>query len=214
MTERNDAFTLIELAMASFVAGVALIAIVSLLGVGNRATMEGESAIRASLFARDAFATIRLMNDRAASDPADPNAWGKFWEDCRDGNAITQTTSFASGVWATDSTGNGPWLILDGNLHTNYWCPVNGPRGADEDDAVMADFAMRYRFDVRSSADNSDGTSATRNDHSVPHSFYTVDLHVWNGISLSHDNEFSYFAIFSNPGTMRPVHGAPAPTLP
>lgn len=201
----NGAFTLIELAMASFVAGVALIAIVALLGAGNRAAMEGEAAIRASLFARDAFATIRLLNDRAADDPADPDAWGKFWEECRDGGAITQTTSFASGVWKADSTGELPSLYLDGNMHTNYWCPANVRDGGEDGELVSADFALRYRFDVRSSSESSDGGANTRNDQSVPHTYYTVDLHVWNGISLSHDSEFSYFAVFSNPGSMHPA---------
>ena len=209
---RKDAFTLIELAMASFLVGVALVSIVALLGAGNRAATEAEGAIRASLFARDAFATLRILNDRAASDPNNIDAWYEFWSDCQDGVAITQTTSFASGVWVGDSTGDFPSLILDGNVHTNHWCPVGTYVGGDESQLVPADFSLRYRFIVRSNAQEDDGEDAYRDGQRVPGTYYTVGLHVWNGISLTQDAEFSYFAIFSNPGTMRRALNASDPS--
>lgn len=199
---RQGAFTLIELAMASFLAGVALVSIVALLGAGNRAATEAEGAIRASLFARDAFATLRLLNDRAANDPDNINAWFDFWSDCQDGVAITQTTSFASGVWVGDSTDGYPSLILDGAVHTNHWCSAKADVDDDASQIPPADFSLRYRFIVRSSAEGSDGGDISRDGQLVPNAYFTVGLHVWNGVSLTQDAEFSYFAIFSNPGAM------------
>ena len=71
---RGRGFMLIELAVASFVIGVALLALAAILHLGQRAATDSDAATRAALFADDAIATLRLLNDRAASDP-DAETW-------------------------------------------------------------------------------------------------------------------------------------------
>ena len=195
-------FMLIELAVASFVIGVAVLALVAVLHLGQRAATESDGDTRAALFAEDAIATLRLLNDRAAADP-DPEAWSRLWAqiDPDDqthpgGIVITQLTGFASDVWEADQTGDLPRLDTSRGVHTNYWCPARLVREADgAANLVRADFALRYALSIQA------GETHDVGDRAEPR-YYAVTLHVWNGVSVAADVGSTFFAVFANKGRM------------
>ncbi len=193
---KRRGFMLIELAVASFVIGVAVLALVAVLHVGQRAATDSGGDTRAAIFADDVFATLRLMNDRVAADD-DPEAWADFWEGLHDGAVVTQLTGFASEVWEADSAGDLPRLDTSRGVHTNFWCPSRLVRGAgDAVELVRADFALRYAVSIEplSPVTVGDRQEAL---------YYSVTLHVWNGTSLATDSSTDFFSIFTNPGRMR-----------
>ncbi len=190
---RRRGFMLIELAVASFVIGVALLALAAILHLGQRAATDSDAATRAALFADDAIATLRLLNDRAASDP-DAETWSKMWSDLRNGSVITQLTGFASGVWVPDWNDSLPCLDTSQGVHTNFWCPASVKQEADEANFVRADVALRYAISIMPSSETEDvGLS-----HEQPR-YYAVTLHVWSGTSLATESsDTTFFAVFTN----------------
>ena len=196
---RPRGFMLIELAIASFVIGVAVLALTAVLHLGQRAATVSDGTTRAALFADDVLATLRLLNDRAATDK-DPKIWAQMWDyltpsqDNPSGAEITQLTGFASDVWASDQTLSLPGLDTSPGVHTNYWCPARIARNGGE--AVRADFALRYAISIVP------GETMSVGDREEPR-YYAVTLHVWSGTSLAAESsETTFFAVFSNPRRM------------
>ena len=190
---RRRGFMLIELAVASFVIGVAVLALAAVIHLGQRAAMDSDASTRAALFADDALTTLRLLNDRAASDP-DDDAWNQMWSELSDGAVITQLTGFASEVWVPDGSDSLPCLDTSYGVHTNFWCPAGVKRRGDEADFVRADFALRYAVTIESSAEK----EKARGDSERPR-YYAVTLHVWGGTSLaSESSDTTFFAVFTN----------------
>lgn len=196
---RRRGFMLIELAVASFVIGVAVLALAAVIHLGQRAATVSDGTTRAALFADDALATLRLLNDRAATD-TDPAIWAMMWDyltpskDNPQGAEITQLTGFASGVWAPDQRSALPSLDTSPGIHTNYWCPARIGRNGGE--PVRADFALRYAIDIVP------GESMAVGNRREPR-YYAVTLHVWSGTSLAAESsESTFFAVFANPRRM------------
>ena len=196
---KRAGFMLIELAVASFVIGVAVLALVAVLHVGQRAATEGDAATRTALFADDALATLRLLNDRAAADP-DPETWADLWRQLdpeeSGGTVITQLTGFASDVWEPDQTGDLPCLDTSPGVHTNFWCPARlGRVLGDATRLVRADYAIRYSFSFKAGEDMDLGER-------MEPRYYAVTLLVWYGTSVNAEADNSFFAIFTNPGRL------------
>ena len=194
---KRSGFMLIELAVASFVIGVAVLALAAILHIGQRAATVSDGTTRAALFADDALATIRLLNDRAAADE-DPDAWVKLWKQLGNGTVITQLTGFASNVWTPDQTRSLPCLDTSPGVHTNFWCPSRVSPEGDEANLVRADFALRYAFSFASSDDMEDTGRGSERPR-----YCAITLHVWSGISLAAEtSETTFFAVYSNPRRM------------
>ena len=217
---RRKGFMLIELAVASFVIGVAVLALAAIIHLGQRAATDSDASTRAALFADDALSTLRLMNDRAASDP-DPEAWTKLWAkldpDSDDwtgniswnnsepiesgGTIITQLTGFASDVWVpdqshplTDKARSLPHLDTSRGVHTNFWCPANVRNEGSGANLVRADFSLRYALSISPSSENEDSGFG----YDQPR-YFAVTLHVWSGTSLATESsDTTFFALFSN----------------
>ena len=215
---KDRGFMLIELAVASFVIGVALLALAAILHLGQRAATDSDAATRAALFADDAIATLRLLNDRAATDP-DPEAWTRLWAKLdpgskhgwarqiswndpepltSGGNIITQLTGFASEVWMPawmpDGTKSLPCLDTSSGVHTNFWCPAGVKQEEGGMNLVRADFALRYAISIVPSSETED----TGRGYSQPR-YFLVTLHVWGGTSLATESsDTTFFAVFSN----------------
>lgn len=198
------AFMLIELAVACFVIGTCLLALLAVARSGQRAAAESENETRASLFAKDAFTTLRLFSDRAAADE-DPCAWTNFWTGLANGGSVTQFPGF---VVEDDASPDGnpagdarffkwtaregpPALCGDDQVHTNIWRPA-----AMEDDAIP-ETAVQYRMSI--SIDPSPGAHGD-----APHGFRRVQvtLHVWNGLTRIHPETYTFFGVFANSGRM------------
>ncbi len=218
---RGRGFMPIELAVASFVIGVAVLALAAVLHLGQRAATESDGDTRVALFAADAIATLRLLNDRAATDP-DPEAWVKLWAKwdpnsmdpdpekgwartlrwansepmASEGTIITQFTGFASDVWQADRPDDLPCLDTSLGIHTNFWCPARlVPETADAANSVRADFALRYALGIQAGETTDVGGR-------VEPRYYAVTLHVWNGLSVSADAGSTFFAVFANEGRL------------
>ncbi len=190
---RRRGFMLIELAVASFVIGVAVLALAAIIHLGQRAATDSDASTRAALFADDALSTLRLMNDRAATDP-DPEVWNKMWIELRSGAVITQLTGFASEVWVPDGNRSLPCLDTSQGIHTNFWCPANVRQEGSGANLVRADYSLRYAISISQSGDTEDlgfGYEQPR--------YFAVTLHVWSGTSLATDSsDTTFFAAFSN----------------
>jgi type II secretory pathway pseudopilin PulG len=190
---RDRGFMLIELAVASFVIGVALLALAAILHLGQRAATDSDAATRAALFADDAISTLRLMNDRAASDP-DAEAWVKMWSNLLSGSVITQLTGFASGVWVSDWNDSLPCLDTSLGVHTNFWCPASVKQEGNGANFARADVALRYAVSIVPSSETEDvgiGYEQPR--------YYAVTLNVWSGTSLTTESsDTTFFAVFTN----------------
>ncbi len=191
MTRRG--FMLIELAVASFVIGVAVLALAAIIHLGQRAATDSDASTRAALFADDVLSTLRLLNDRAATDP-DPEVWNKMWSELRSGAVITQLTGFASEVWVPDESRSLPCLDTSQGIHTNFWCPANVRQEGTGAKLVRADVALRYAINIVSSSE----TENTGLGYEQPR-YYAVTLHVWSGTSLATESsDTTFFAVFSN----------------
>ena len=208
---------LIELAVASFVIGVAVLALAAILHLGQRASTDSDVSTRAALFADDALATLRLMNDRAATDQ-DPEQWARLWarldpnslnsrggwarnvnwvnpESMNSGGTIiTQLTGFASEVWVPDGNDSLPSLDTSAGVHTNFWCPASVKPEGSGANFVRADFALRYAIGITPS----DETEDTGRGYALPR-YFAVTLHVWGGTSLATESsDTTFFAVFTN----------------
>ncbi len=194
---KRRGFMLIELAVASFVIGVAVLALAAILHLGQHAATVSDGTTRAALFADDVLATLRLLNDRAAADE-DPDAWPTLWKELVDGVVITQLTGFASNVWMPDQTKSLPCIDTSPGVHTNFWCPTRvSPAGGDAD-LVRADFALRYALNIVPS----DETEDTGRGSERPR-YCAVTLHVWSGTSIAAESSgTTFFAVYSNPRRM------------
>ncbi len=191
MTRRG--FMLIELAVASFVIGVAVLALAAIIHLGQRAATDSDASTRAALFADDVISTLRLMNDRAASDP-DPETWTTMWSELGSGAVVTQLTGFASEVWVPDWNDSLPCLDTSRGVHTNFWCPASVKRQGGDAKFARADIALRYSINIVSSGETED----TGHGYEQPR-YYAVTLHVWSGTSLaSESSDTTFFAVFSN----------------
>ncbi len=217
---RRSGFMLIELAVASFVIGVAVLALAAIIHLGQRAATDSDASTRAALFADDVLSTLRLMNDRAATDP-DREAWCKLWAELDPGSdewtrgiswinpepidsggtIITQLTGFASDVWVPDQSRplsekvrSLPHLDTSYGVHTNYWCPARVKREGNEANAVRADFSLRYALSIAPSGEKEDSGLG----YDQPR-YFAVTLHVWSGTSLATESsDTTFFAVFSN----------------
>ncbi len=190
---KRQGFMLIELAVASFVIGVAVLALSAIIHLGQRAATDSDASTRAALFADDVLSTLRLLNDRAATDP-DPEVWNKMWSELRSGAVITQLTGFASEVWVPDESRSLPCLDTSQGIHTNFWCPANVRQEGTGAKLVRADVALRYAINIVSSSE----TENTGLGYEQPR-YYAVTLHVWSGTSLATESsDTTFFAVFSN----------------
>lgn len=187
---------LIEIAVASFVIGVCLLALLAVARTGQQAATEGGNEMRATLFAQDAFTTLRLFSDRAGTDE-DPAAWTNFWIGLSNGKALEQFPGFIA-VGDSDEdipyrckTGERPpSLNGDGNVHTNIWRTARFSNH-DELDPFF-DHAVQYRLVIPGYGEE--------NKFSSQH--IQISLHVWNGLYRDHPETFTFFRIFTNPGRM------------
>lgn len=185
----RKAFMLIELAVACFVIGSCLLALLALARAGRRATDDAENETRASLFAQDAFSTLRLFSDRAAIDE-NPGAWTNFWIGLANDKSVTQFPGFVTSDvfyhW-TEEEGP-PTLHGDGRPHTNIW--RSSAMAAD----ALPEAAMIYRMTI--------ATEGGDEEHPSDFNQVQVTLHVWSGLTRIHPETYTFFGLFANPGRM------------
>ena len=82
---------LIELAIAAFVIGIGILALLGLAHVAERAAADAEAETRAALFADEVFITLRLYSDRYAQS-TNQTEWVGFWTRVAAGEALPLAT--------------------------------------------------------------------------------------------------------------------------
>ena len=104
---RSGGFTLVELAMASFLVAVGLLAVFALLRRGIDTEGFSEEEIRETLFAETAFATLRAAADQASAT----GTWTNFWDDIEAGTTnLPLPGAFAESSQPSDEEEPAPFL--------------------------------------------------------------------------------------------------------
>ena len=109
---RRAGYTLIEIAFASLIIGVAFLALIGLGRLVVQGAVDAENDTRSALLADDVFATLRGFSDTLCATGG-PSAWASFWM------AFTETTNVfvpfqtATGIpagYVDVATGDSPFL--------------------------------------------------------------------------------------------------------
>lgn len=189
---RRRAFMLIELAVACFVIGTCLLALLAVARSGQRAAAESENETRATLFANDVLTTLHLFSERAATDE-NPGAWTNFWTTLATGGSITQFPGYVvSGApyYKWNEKEGPPALYGDDQIRTNIW------RAAEMEDDSLPETALQYKLSISIiplRAENGTAPDFRR---------VQVTLHVWNGLTRIHPETYTFFEVFSNRGRL------------
>ncbi len=201
MDARRRGFMLIELAVATFVVGVVLVALLALARTGQRAASDAMDEARASAFADEVFTTLRLFSARTAEDE-DPNAWMVFWADLAHGAALTNLVGTTEGLWRRDSQEDLEHLAIygDGQVRTNYWRPASIAEKPKS--PVDADYALQYSLYLSTPVTNVGELSYSMTNN--PPAAISATLHVWNGAFRSSASSYSFYAVFGYMGRLQP----------
>ena len=189
---RRSAFTLVELALASFLVAVGLLGVYALLRTGMDSASERETDVRGSLFAHTAFATLDAAADVAAMGGA--TNWVAFWKHFFDGS----TNLPLPGAGASDAESH-PARPPDADLNSfSSAVPGLHLRGDGLFAYVYADATVSYAsntvwYEIIPSMDDSDKIKwLPDNEHP---SALAVTLHVWAERPSS--SAQTYFRMFS-----------------
>ena len=195
LLQPRKGFMLIELAVACFVVGTCLLALLAVARSGQRAAAENEDETCATLFAQNTFATLRLFSDRLADENS--GAWSDFWKDFEKGKPICQMPGFVDGLNFYD-TEEQHAIFGDDQVHTNIWL------SSDRDCKGLPDMAVQYRIHIEIPENFSDDTDAGTpgSKGKPPFNNVSVTLHVWNGLTRNHPQPYTFFKVFANPGRM------------
>ena len=85
--KKSAGFMLIELAVASLVIAVGILALLGLSNIGERAATDTENETRATLFADEVFTTLRLYSDQVSRN-TNHLGWLEFWTAVATGERI------------------------------------------------------------------------------------------------------------------------------
>ncbi len=203
MDARGRGFMLIELAVATFVVGVALVVLLALARTGQRAAMDAENEARAAAFADEVFTTLRLYSARTAADE-DPYAWMVFWADLAHGAALTNLVGTSGGFWRRNSLEELEHLAIygDGEVRTNFWRSSSHDVLEDPKSPADSDYALQYSLYL--STPTSGGGELSYAMTNNPPSAISATLHVWNGAFRSSVNSYTFYAVFGFTGRLQP----------
>jgi Tfp pilus assembly protein PilV len=112
-------YTLIEIALASFIIGVAFLALIGLGRLAVQGAVDAENDTRSALLADDVFATLRGFSDTLCATGG-PSAWASFWMAFTATNGVSipfQTaTNIPAARYVDATTGDDPALFGDGTV--------------------------------------------------------------------------------------------------
>ncbi len=111
---RRAGYTLIEIAFASLVIGVAFLALLGLGRLAVQGAVDAENDTRGALLADDVFATLRGVSDTLCATGG-PSAWASFWIAFTATNGVSVPFQTATNVPAgyVDAAGGDPFLTAD-----------------------------------------------------------------------------------------------------
>lgn len=173
-------FTLIEIALAALVIGLAVLTLFGLARVGANAAAEAEDEVRAALFAENVFGALAAENNSLNMDT-------NFWREFKDGNRVLDDA--ARDMWLVPEAGAEPGytdIVGDGRRRTNYYFSVSHRGSAIEG---IPEARVVYRLRVALS-----GGEPTPDPHRA-----AVSLNVWPTRSplLRHDSGQDYLEAYN-----------------
>jgi Tfp pilus assembly protein PilV len=115
---RRAGYTLIEIAFASLIIGVAFLALIGLGRLAVQGAVDAENDTRSALLADDVFATLRGFSDTLCATGG-PSAWASFWMAFTNGVSVVpfQTaTNIPPGYEDFASDDDNPSLYGDGTV--------------------------------------------------------------------------------------------------
>jgi len=125
-------YTLIEIAFASLIVGIAFLALVGLGRLAVQGAVDAENDTRSALLAEDVFATLRAVSDSLCATGG-PSAWAAFWLAFTETNGVPVAFQTAGDVPASyrdlDAGEAAPNLYGDGA--TTRLAFVNRAGGAE-----------------------------------------------------------------------------------
>lgn len=185
------AFTLIELALAIFVLGMAVLALYSLSRLGVRAATEAEDEMRAAMFADDVFTTLGIYADHCRR-ATNETTWVEFWRQVQDG---TQPLPVAAwDYWQGPGDGATPLTVYgDGEVRTNVYRSVD--LRADASFEAIPEYGVQYRLGVSLPPFNKEQPPAWTNS-------VRVTLHVWSGTYRRNPEPFTFYTHFADAGVL------------
>ena len=180
-------FTLVELAMASFLVAIGLLGVYALLRSGIESGDAQERDIRGSLFAEGAMATLEAASVAAARTSS--TNWVEFWESFFNGSTNLPLLGASSDDWpstteetsaAGEFTGALPTRLLYGKGRWAYYYAMQ--------DVASVSNTVWYEF--------SEPELPSSDDH--PPLSLSISLHVWPETPQS--TAQTYFRVFSYRG--------------
>jgi type II secretory pathway pseudopilin PulG len=113
---RRAGYTLIEIAFASLIIGVAFLVLIGLGRLAVQGSVDAENDTRSALLADDVFATLRGTSDTLCATGG-PSAWASFWSTFTNGAFVPFPTSTNIPARYVDVTTYGtPLLYGDGTV--------------------------------------------------------------------------------------------------
>jgi type II secretory pathway pseudopilin PulG len=113
---RRAGYTLIEIAFASLIIGVAFLALIGLGRLAVQGAVDAENDTRSALLADDVFATLRGASDTLCATGG-PSAWASFWMAFTNGVPVPfQTATNIPAGYEDATTGDAPLLYGDGTV--------------------------------------------------------------------------------------------------
>jgi type II secretory pathway pseudopilin PulG len=115
---RRAGYTLIEIAFASLIIGVAFLALIGLGRLAVQGAVDAENDTRSALLADDVFATLRGFSDTLCATGG-PSAWASFWMAFTETNGVSvpfQTATNIPARYEDATTGDAPLLYGDGTV--------------------------------------------------------------------------------------------------
>ena len=115
---RRAGYTLIEIAFASLIIGVAFLALIGLGRLAVQGAVDAENDTRSALLADDVFATLRGASDTLCATGG-PSAWASFWMAFTETNGVSvpfQTATNIPARYEDATTGDAPALYGDGTV--------------------------------------------------------------------------------------------------
>jgi len=178
-------FTLVEVALATLVISLGLLALVGLGRLAAQNAKEAEDDTRAAWLADDIFATLRATNDvlNAANNPA---AWAAFW------GAFAANSSGGSVVMSpapgfTNAYSN----VIQGNAQECTYALVSCGSPA------IKEWSARYSITISNACQNlTEAISSTINDEAQ------VTLHIRPGTSDPGAASRTFYTHFTEHGTL------------
>ena len=167
---RRAGYTLIEIAFASLIIGVAFLVLIGLGRLAVQGSVDAENDTRSALLADDVFATLRGTSDTLCATGG-PSAWASFWSTFTNGAFVPFPTSTNIPARYVDVTTYGtPLLYGDGTVTRLAFVDEFGTRQWTAQIQITATAYNALYVDAESECFTGPATNVN---------LVTVTLHIW-----------------------------------